>query len=245
MAIDSEKETYWATDDSVKTASLTIDFSAPTTFNRFMAQEYIRLGQRVKSFTIEALVNDDWKELAKETTIGYKRILRFPTVEATKLRFNITDSKACPVISNIGVYNAPQILTPPTIIREQSGIVSIIPADKESEIYYALDGSEPTSNSNKYTSPIQTGDGKVEVKAIAYDPATDKSSPVSAEQFDISRKTWKILGTDNEKAYAILDGNLKTSWHQSKDKKFPVDLIIDLGKEETLAGFRYFPDQGM
>jgi hypothetical protein len=104
---------------------LTIDFGKPTTFNRFLAQEYIRLGQRVKAFTVEALVDGNWKELAKATTIGYKRILRFPTVEATQLRFSITDSKSCPVISNIGIYNAPQILTSPTIIRNQSGEITI------------------------------------------------------------------------------------------------------------------------
>ena len=120
-AIDEKNDTYWTTGDDVKTAALTIYFRVPVTFNRFLVQEYIRLGQRVKSFTIEAEVNGNWQELAKATTIGYKRILRFPTVTATKLRFNITDSKACPVISNVGIYNAPQILTPPTIIRNQNG----------------------------------------------------------------------------------------------------------------------------
>jgi alpha-L-fucosidase len=84
-----------------------VDFGKPTTFNRFLVQEYIRLGQRVKAFTIEAFVDGNWKELAQATTIGYKRILLFPTVRATQLRFNITDSKSCPVISNVGIYNAP------------------------------------------------------------------------------------------------------------------------------------------
>ena len=110
MTVDGNKKTYWATDDDVTKASLTIDFGKPTTFNRFLVQEYIRLGQRVKAFTVEARVDGNWKELAKATTIGYKRILRFPSVKATKVRFSITDSKSCPVISNIGVYNAPQIL---------------------------------------------------------------------------------------------------------------------------------------
>ena len=242
-AIDNDKESYWATDDDVTTASFTIDFGAPTTFNRFMAQEHIRLGQRVKTFTLEALVDGEWKELDKQTTVGYKRILRFPTVKATKLRFNITDSKACPLISNIGVYDAPQILTPPTVIREQSGNVKIIPADQESEIYYTLDGGEPTSKSTKYTAPIETGDGKIEVKAIAYDPASGKSSPVTSEQFDISRKAWKIMGTDDEKANAVLDGNIATAWNQPHDKKMPTDLVVDLGKEENLTGFKYYPNQ--
>ena len=97
-ALDNDKNTYWATDDSVTSASLTINLGKPTRFNRFMVQEYIRLGQRVKAFAIEALIDGNWKELAKATTIGYKRILRFPSVEATQLRFSINDSKSCPLI---------------------------------------------------------------------------------------------------------------------------------------------------
>jgi len=91
--LDGNKDTYWATDDGITNASLNIDFTKPTTFNRFLVQEYIPLGQRVKAFTVEALADGKWKEVAKATTIGYKRILRFPGVKATGVRFTITDSK--------------------------------------------------------------------------------------------------------------------------------------------------------
>ena len=157
---------------------------------------------------------------------------------------NITDSKSCLVISNIGFYNAPQILTAPSIIRNQSGEIIITPADAESEIHYTLDGSLPTPKSKKYTNPFST-EGKLKVRAISYDANTGKSSPENQDEFDMPRKDWKIVGTDDEKAYAILDGNPSTSWHQSKDKKMPIDLVIDLGKEENLSGFRYLPDQGL
>jgi alpha-L-fucosidase len=242
MAIDGDTGTYWATDDDVTNASWTVDFGNPTTFNRFLVQEYIRLGQRVKSFTIEALVDGEWKELANATTIGYKRILRFPSVEATQLRLNITDSKSCPVISNIGVYNAPQIMDPPSIIRNQSGEIIITPADVESEVYYTLDGSTPTVGSKKYTGPVPTV-GKLEVGAIAFDPYRGKSSLVSREAFDLPRKDWKILGTDDERASAIIDGNPSSAWYQAEGKIMPVDLVIDLGMEQNLCGFRYLPDQ--
>jgi alpha-L-fucosidase len=243
-AIDGDHDTYWATDDNITKASLTIEFDKSVTFNRFMAQEYIRLGQRVKAFTIEALVDGNWKELAKATTIGYKRILRFPTVMATQLRFSITDSKSCPVISNVGIFNAPQILSAPSIIRNQSGGIIITPADRESIVYYTLDGSVPTPDSRTYSGPFQT-EGKVEVRAIAYEPASGKSSPVRHEQFDLPRKDWKIVEIDDEKAYAILDGNPTTAWHQPRNRKMPIDLVVDLGKEHNLCGFRYFPDQGL
>lgn len=243
-AIDSNKATYWTTDDEVTKASLVINFVKPTTFNRFLVQENIRLGQRVKAFTVEALVDGNWKELAKATTIGYKRMLRFPTLRATQVRFVITDSKACPVISNIGIYNAPQLLAPPTIIRNQAGEIIITPVDGESVVYYTLDGSDPSTRSKKYTKPFQT-DGKLELKAIAFDAATGKSSPASHEKFDISRKDWKIMGIENEKVYAVIDGDPSSAWHQPKGTQLPADLVIDLGKEEDLRGFKYYPDQTM
>ncbi|MEO8253005.1 MAG: alpha-L-fucosidase [Flavobacterium sp.] len=241
--LDEDKNTYWVTDDQVKSASLIISFDKPTVFNRFLVQEYIKLGQRVKSFKVEAYINQEWKELANETTIGYKRILCFPTVEATKIRFTILDAKSCPVISNIEIYNAPQILTPPQIIRKQSGDVAIIPSDSESEIYYTLDASSPTLKSNKYVNEIKTVNTKVEVKAIAYNPTTAKSSAIAEEKFDIARKNWRILSNSDKEAYKSIDGDSNSIWHLNE--KMPASVVIDLGKIEKLVGFRYLPDQNL
>lgn len=242
-ASDDNNHTYWATDDSVKTASLTLNLGKPTRFNRFLVQEYIQLGQRVKAFTVDALVNGQWQELAKGTTIGYKRIVNFPTVKATQVRLHITDAKACLAIANTGVYYAPQILAAPSVTRNQEGEITITPADKESLIYYTTDGTAPAPAKKKFTGPFAT-DGKIQIRAICYDESRHQSSPETHEKFDIVRKDWKIVGIDDKKAYAVLDGDPSTVWHQGKDKKMPVDLVIDLGKEETLSGFRYLPDQG-
>lgn len=105
---DGNGETYWTTDDNINNASLVIDLEEPVEFNRFVIQEYISLGQRVQEFTVEAMVEDNWKLLASETTIGYKRILRLPTVKTSSVRLNIIRSKASPLISNIELYNAPK-----------------------------------------------------------------------------------------------------------------------------------------
>lgn len=211
-SIDNDKETYWTTDDSITTASLTINFYEPTIFNRLMIQEYIRLGQRVKEFNVEVFSDGIWKEISKATTIGYKRILRFPSVEALKVRINITASKSCPVISNIGIYNAPLFLNEPVITRSQSGDITITTNDIGPIFYYTLDGSEPTTKSNLYNG-ILNADGKIEIKAIAFDPASGKSSPVGTEKFDISKKGWKIVDITDENASLILDGNFSTVWH--------------------------------
>ncbi len=241
-AIDDDPETYWATDDEVTTASLVIDFGKPTTFNRFMVREYIRLGQRVSAFTVEALVDGKWQELASETTIGNRRLLRFPTTTATQVRLNITESRACPLICDLGVYDAPQLLVSPTVMRNKQGELSITAADKESEIYYTLDGSEPNTKSAKYTAPVMLPDGKVTVKAIAYEPESGKTSPAAMQEFDVSHKDWVVLGTDDPNAVNAIDGNNDSVW-TNRNTTLPYDLTIDMGKQHRLTGFKYLPDK--
>ncbi len=101
---DGNKNTYWATDDAVKTASLTVNLPKQATLKYIVLQEYIKLGQRVKSFNIEVWNNNQWEKVADETTIGYKRIVKINPVETSKFRVNITGAKACPVLSNIEAY---------------------------------------------------------------------------------------------------------------------------------------------
>jgi len=104
---DGNPDTYWATNDNVTSASITIDLGKETEVNRILMQEYIRLGQRVQRFTVNALVNNEWKKVTEGTTIGYKIIRKFPVVKASKVRVDIVQAKACPVISNIELYRAP------------------------------------------------------------------------------------------------------------------------------------------
>ena len=101
---DGNDETYWATDDDVTAASAEIAFSGTKTIRYVVLQEFIKLGQRVKAFNVEAYSGGTWKPLANGTTIGYKRILRVEPVEAEKIRVNITAAKACPLISGVKVY---------------------------------------------------------------------------------------------------------------------------------------------
>jgi alpha-L-fucosidase len=241
--VDASNDTYWASDDSVRSATLTLQFHQPVAFNRFLAQEPIQLGQRVKAFKVEALVNGQWQALGNGTTIGYKRILRFNTVRATKVRLLITDSKSSPLLSNIGIFNAPQVLAAPGILRDKSGIVHLLPADAESELYYTIDGQTPTLRSSRYTGPFTTGDGKLTVKAVAYNGSAKKLSAVANESFGMARTHWSVAGTSDSMANAVLDGNPETTWYQADSLHIPIDLVIDLGKMVDVSGFKYLPDQ--
>ncbi|HLK57301.1 MAG TPA: alpha-L-fucosidase [Chthonomonadaceae bacterium] len=107
-ATDGNPRTYWAAEDTVTTASLEVDLGSPQPVNRVVLQEAIALGQRVEAFTVEAFTDGQWAQVAEGTTIGHKRILRFPDVTASKVRVNITRSRACPTLSNFSLYHAPE-----------------------------------------------------------------------------------------------------------------------------------------
>ncbi|HRH46584.1 MAG TPA: discoidin domain-containing protein, partial [Pyrinomonadaceae bacterium] len=102
--LDNNFETYWAADDGVTKASLTLDFGRETEFNQVLLQENIALGQRVKKFSIQIWNGQGFETVAQATTIGYKRIIRFPKVKTDKLKVVIEDSKACPTLSTLEVY---------------------------------------------------------------------------------------------------------------------------------------------
>ena len=101
---DANKETYWTTDDEVTTGSLELDLGKKQPVKYILIQEYIKLGQRVRSFQVEVWKDNAWQKITEGTTIGYKRILKIEPVETDKVRISITSSKACPVISTVEVY---------------------------------------------------------------------------------------------------------------------------------------------
>ena len=103
--LNDNYDRYWAADDSLTKVSFTVTLPEKRTFNRVQLQEYIPLGQRVSAFSIDALTEDgQWKPIAIETTIGYKRIVRVPTTTTTAVRVNIEEAQACPVLNGFALF---------------------------------------------------------------------------------------------------------------------------------------------
>ena len=105
LMLDPSYDKYWAMSDGETTASLIVDLSGEKTFNRILLQEYIPLGQRVSAFHIEALTPDGWQQIARETTIGYKRIVLTPTTTATALRPTTDSPLASPTLTRLSLYH--------------------------------------------------------------------------------------------------------------------------------------------
>ena len=106
-AVDGNRETYWATDDSVTAASLVLEWGHPVTFNMVRVREYLPLGQRVDSFAVDCWDEGKWTECAAATSIGNQRLLPTPTITSSKVRLRITKAAACPAISELGLFLAP------------------------------------------------------------------------------------------------------------------------------------------
>ncbi len=145
-----------------------IEFKKPTSFNRFVAEEDIRYGQRVKKFTLEALVDGVWQPLKDElmengdglTTIGHRRIICFPTVKATKLRFTITGTKAEPLIKKLAVYLAPPLTAdiPNSGEKKSSNLHIFFSSPRQMMIDW---NTEQTITSFRYLPPQETREGTI------------------------------------------------------------------------------------
>ncbi len=81
-----------------------MDLNEEKTFNVLLLQENITIGQRVEKFVLEYWDNTEWKKATEGTTIGFKRLLEFPTITASKVRFRIVSSRLKPALSEIGLY---------------------------------------------------------------------------------------------------------------------------------------------
>src|SRR6218665_675156 len=243
--IDGNKNTYWATDDKVKQATVEFTFKKPTAINRVLLQEYIKLGQRVKAFSIEAKIDGQWKTIANETTIGYKRILRLDRVTATALRVNVLDAKAGFVISTIEAYNAPTFVKEPQISRDKNGLVTI-KSEEGNAVYYTLDGKTPSEKSTLYKAPF-TYNKAVEIKAIARNTKEKINSAVKSAKYGVSKEKWKIVSVssgDDKSAERIIDGDANTDWAFGNDEnKLPQTVVIDMGELVSIKGFTYTPQQ--
>ncbi len=103
---DSDTKTFWATDDAEKNPFFEVSLPEAKQFDRILLQEPVLYGQRISGFEVEVMLNGEWKTIAKGTTIGYKRLLRFDAVSSNKIRVLITAFNNTPAISGFAVYKS-------------------------------------------------------------------------------------------------------------------------------------------
>ncbi|KAJ4759338.1 Alpha-L-fucosidase 1 [Rhynchospora pubera] len=95
---------YWSPKEGSPEWVLYLNLGKSISFNVLQLQEPIQMGQRVIRFHLDAIVDGEYKTVINGTTIGYKRLLRFPSVETRFVRLIIDEARADPLISFIGLF---------------------------------------------------------------------------------------------------------------------------------------------
>jgi alpha-L-fucosidase len=76
-----------------------------TTFNVVRLRENIQLGQRIEAIEIDRWADGRWETFARATSIGACRLIRTDAdVTTTRVRLRITQSAACPALSELGLF---------------------------------------------------------------------------------------------------------------------------------------------
>ncbi len=254
--LDDDPDTYLLLDSGKN--EIVITLHGHKTINRLMLQEAIAThSERVEKHAVDAWIDNEWKEIAMATNIGYKRILRFPEVTTNKIRVRILESRLSPAISHVSAYyyrtRPPQL----DFSRDKEGFVTIAPlqavfnwkptgenaADNLNagyEIFYTLDGSEPTQNSTKYKTPLKVEHNTL--KAVSYN--NNVRGAVRSEEFGVIKKGWKLLDVssqiNNGQAINAFDAVNRSYWQseESDDNHF---IALDLGNKYAVKAFTYTP----
>jgi len=233
--------------------------SAP---NLLLLREDIAQGERVRRFSVEGLIDNEWIVVWSGACIGHKRIERFDPLNASELRLTISEFAAEPRILEFSAWAVDAgLLSGPldmmqrcqiSIRRGASGEVELHCSNPALSLRYTLDGTEPGPGSPVYRKPISLLNGGT-VKACACINRLSKSPTVTAA-FGVDRQSWRVASVSLDSPFAnggqagvahLLNDDPKTYWHTyHKDKTKsapPHEVILDMARELFVAAFTFLP----
>jgi alpha-L-fucosidase len=103
--LDGKRDTFWATDDGVKTPEILLDLGGDKTFNVVRLREFLPLGQRIDAFAVDVWTDGKWTHYATGESIGASRLVRGASVTTAKVRVRITAASACPCLTEIALFS--------------------------------------------------------------------------------------------------------------------------------------------
>lgn len=168
--------------------------------NLVMLQEDITKGQRVEAFRVEAWMNGQWTQIAEGTTVGYKRMVRFPEVKTDRLRIKVLNSRLSANICKVAAFYAEAL--------------NDIAAE-------ATWNNLPRASWKRVkAAPLVIDLGKkVKLTSFTYAPENEQSKPTMAFRYKFSvsadGKKWKKV---------IVDGEFSNIMHNPLPQTVPLSL---------------------
>lgn len=244
---DNDRYSYWATDDTVTHASLVIELPRKQVFNLVKVRENIKLGQRLDSMKVDVWTNGDWKEIAKATSVGACRIMRFDSdlnTEKLRLRFFAPVALA---ISEVSLFKEPENLETPHLYRAKDGMVTIRTDRPAFAIRYTTDGSDPVFTSPEYKAPFLL-DKQGIVRAAVFTSDKERGEIASAT-FHQCKKNWEVIFPVEPGADKMIDDDagsyFQTQRGNTENEFVPDEVVIDMGSIMPVSEIIYTPRQDM
>ena len=159
---DGFETSSWASDAGLP-IYLELDLGSPNTFDVIELREDLKLGQRIAVFHVQVEVDGIWQEFGMGFTVGHKRLLRGPLVEAQKVRVIITEAQSMPVLTKIALYKTPS-LSKQEVVKGLAFAEKSLAVAKGETLHFKVERSECNTPLEAKIS-IQPGTG---VHGVAY-----------------------------------------------------------------------------
>ena len=159
---DGLETSSWASDADLP-IHLELDLGSPKTFDVIELREDLKLGQRIAAFHVQVEVDGVWQEFGMGFTVGHKRLLRGPLVEAQKVCVMITEAQYMPVLTKISLYKTPS-LSKTEVIQGLAFAEKSLAVTKGETLHFGIERSASSTPLEAKIS-IQPGTG---VHGVAY-----------------------------------------------------------------------------
>lgn len=165
--------------------------------NIVLLQEDISKGQRIEAFILEARVNGGWKTVAEGTTVGLKRLLRFPECKSKELRLTISEARGVANMMSVGAFYAEPVSQDCEKLKLSDIPISQLKViDPEIGAEKAIDGELSTHWTSNGMMPLVVDMGKItNITGFTYAPivSEDKSGTIFTYMFYVSQdgKNWE------------------------------------------------------
>lgn len=241
--VDGKPDSYWATIDGVSTAEVTLRLPRRRTINNVVLQEYIRLGQRIESFSLETQSSDgSWHPIDTRdslTTVGYKRIVRFRPVETSAIRLRINKSMGPVCLAELGVYHVRELVDAPLVSRDEHNRLILRPAASGGSTDYRLRYRLNDGPWQDYTGPVIVPSDHLRVEAAALSSGGQSSK---VYELGYSQGSFSLGSSLSEEERRLLvDGDGYTSVHFDKSVR---QFDFYFPSPRPITRLVYTPNQG-
>lgn len=86
---------------------ITLALPSPTKVAYVVAEEDLHSGEHVRAYFLEGKTSDGWKEIARGTAVGHKKIDPIAPIEVTDVRWRCVASVGQPTLRKLAVYTKP------------------------------------------------------------------------------------------------------------------------------------------